>query len=142
VHPSGLSPALFTVVGVSSLTLFSGFLALGLWCRRRWPEYHKRFMVLAMIAVLTPPSSRILTMLGLREHFNLLVPIMPTLFVIWGLARDWVKLRIVHPVFAIGGLVLVAAWPLRLAMGRSDWYQPIGEWIVRIGEAMSGFSIL
>lgn len=135
IHPSGLSPSQFTVVGMTSLTLFAGFLTLGLLNRKR-PEYHKRYMVLAMIAAITPPSSRILTMMGLREYFNLLVPIMPTAFIVWCLARDWMRQRLVHPVFAVGGLVLVLAWPLRLAVGFSDWYAPIGEWILSVGLEM------
>lgn len=135
IHPSGLLPPQFTVVGISSLLLFAAFLGLGLLNRKR-PEYHKRYMVLAMIAVITPPSSRILTMLGLREYFSLLVPVMPTAFIVWCLARDWMRQRLVHPVFAVGGLVLVVAWPLRLAIGFSDWYRPIGEWILSVGENM------
>jgi hypothetical protein len=134
IHPSGLTPPQFTVIGLFSLGLYAGFLALGLAFRRR-PALHKRFMVLAMIAILTPPSSRILTLLGLREHWSYLVPIMPALFVAWCLVHDWVRNRIVHPVFAIGGVAIVAAWPLRLLVGRMDWYQPVGEWIARLGAA-------
>jgi len=36
-------------------------------------------------------------------------------------------------VFALGGLVIVIAWPLRLIIGRSEWYQPIGDWIAHLG---------
>jgi len=136
IHPSGLTPPQFTVVGVMSLSLFAGFLALGIALRRR-AAYHKRFMILAMIGVLTPAASRIITQLGLREHWTYLVPIFPALFVAWCLAYDWRKHRIVHPAFAIGGAVLIAAWPLRLMIGRSDWYQPIGEWIARVGTTLT-----
>jgi hypothetical protein len=89
--------------------------------------------VLAMIAVLTPPSSRVLTMMGLREYFVFLVPVMPALFIAWCLAADWRRYRRLHPVFAVGGLLIMAMWPLRLMAGRSEWYQPIGEWIARVG---------
>jgi len=135
IHPSGLTPPQFTIVGIMSLALFAGFLAFGIAFRRR-AAYHKRFMVLAMIAVLTPPASRIVTQLGLRDHWTYLVPIFPALFVAGCLAYDWRKLRMVHPVYAIGGAILIAAWPLRLMIGRSDWYQPVGEAIARIGASM------
>jgi hypothetical protein len=118
-----------------SLALFAGFLALGIAFRRR-AAYHKRFMILAMIGILTPAASRIVTQLGLREHWTYLVPIFPALFVACCLAYDWRKLRLVHPVYAIGGAALIAAWPLRLMIGRSDWYQPIGEWIASVGAAL------
>jgi hypothetical protein len=132
IHPSGLTPPQFTVIGLFSLGLFAVFTTLGIALRRR-AALHKRFMVLAMIAILTPPSSRILTLLGMREYWSYLVPVMPTLFTGWCLVHDWVKNRIVHPVYAIGGVALVVAWPLRLLVGRMDWYQPVGEWIARMG---------
>lgn len=135
IHPSGLTPPQFTIVGMASLALFSGFLALGIAFRRR-AAYHKRFMILAMIGVLTPAASRIVTQLGLREHWTYLVPIFPALFVAWCLAHDWRKQRIVHPVFALGGAALIAAWPLRLMVGHSEWYQPVGEWIATFGAAL------
>ncbi len=132
IHPSGLTPSQFTVVGMASLVMFAAFVGLGIALRRR-AAMHKRFMVLAMIAVLTPPASRVLTMLGLREYWSFLVPVIPALFIAWCLVHDWRRDRIVHPVYAIGGLVIVALWPLRLIAGRSEWYQPIGDWIARVG---------
>lgn len=135
IHPSGLTPTQFTVVGVTSLGMFAAFVGLGIAFRRR-AALHKRFMVLAMIAVLTPPSSRVLTLLGLREHWTYLVPVIPTLFVAWCLIADWRRHRIVHPVFAIGGFAIISLWPLRLMAGRSEWYQPVGEWIARLGAGM------
>jgi len=135
VHPSGLTPSQFTIVGIASLLLFVVFLALGVAFRRR-AAYHKRFMVLSMIAVISPAASRIVTQLGLREHWTYLVPIIPALFVAWCLAYDWRKQHNVHPVYAIGGAALIAAWPLRLMVGRSEWYQPIGEWIAKVGAGL------
>lgn len=132
IHPSGLTPPQFTIVGITSLVLFMVFLALGFAFRRR-AAYHKRFMVLSMIAVLTPAASRVVTELGMREHWTYLVPIVPALFVLSCLAYDWRKERMVHPAYAIGGAALIAAWPLRLMIGRSDWYQPVGNWIAEMG---------
>ena len=133
--PFGLTPPQFTIVGIISLVLFAGFLALGIAFRRR-ARIHKRFMVLAMIAVLTPAASRDGRQLGLREHWTYLVPIFPALFVAWCLAYDWRKQRIVHPVYAVGGAAIIASWPLRIMIGRSEWYQPVGEWIARIGAGL------
>lgn len=135
IHPSGLTPPQFTIVGMTSLVMFAAFVGLGIALRRR-AAMHKRFMVLAMIAVLTPPTSRVLTMLGLREYWSFLVPVVPALFIAWCLVHDWRRERIVHPVYAIGGLVIVALWPLRLIAGRSEWYQPVGDWIARVGAGM------
>ncbi|HET7810723.1 MAG TPA: hypothetical protein VFL16_09110 [Steroidobacteraceae bacterium] len=137
IHPSGLTAAQFSAVGVMSLVLFAGFVVLGILNRRR-PALHKRYMVLAMIGVLTPAASRILTLVGLREHWIYLVPVLPALFVVWCLVNDWRKYNLVHPVYAIGGAVITAAWPLRLMMGRADWYQPVAEWFARWGTSLAG----
>jgi hypothetical protein len=135
VRPSGLTPAQFTIVPLTSTVLFAAFVALGVALRRR-PALHKRFMVVAMISVLGPPTSRILTMLGLRELSPWLVPLGTALFITWCLVHDWRNHRIVHPVYVIGGVVMLAAWPLRHMIGRSEWYQPIGDWIARVGAGM------
>lgn len=135
IHPSGLTPPQFTIVGMASLALFALFVGLGIALRKR-PDVHKRLMVLAMISVLTPASSRVLTLLGLREYFVYLVPIVPALFIAWCLLADWRRYRRVHPVIAAGGLLIIVAWPLRLVAGRSEWYQPIGEWVARLGAGL------
>lgn len=135
VRPSGLSPSQFTAVGLTSAGLFATFVALGIAFRRR-ATLHRRFMVLAMIAVLGPPTSRLLTLFGLREYSSYLGPLGAALFITWCLVHDWRRHRIVHPVYAMGGGVILASMPLRLMAGRSEWYQPIGDWIARIGAGL------
>ena len=62
-----------------------------------------------------------------------LIGAMAAVFVIACLVHDWRAFRIVHPVFVIGGAVIVASWPLRYMGARAEWYQPIGEAIARLG---------
>jgi hypothetical protein len=135
VRPNGLTPAQFSIVGFTSIGLFAVFIALGIAFRRR-AALHKRFMVLAMISVLSPPASRLLTLFGLRQYSSQLIPLAAAAFVVWCLVHDWRRHRIVHPAFAIGGVLVVASWPLRLMAGRSEWYQPIAEWAARVGAGM------
>jgi hypothetical protein len=137
IHPSGLTSPQFSSVAVMSLVLFAAFLALAVAYRRR-PALHKRYMVLGMIAVLTPAASRIVTQIGLREHWAYLVPVFPALFMVWCLVSDWRKYKFVHPVYAIGGAAIIASWPLRIMMGRAEWYQPVGELIARCGASLTG----
>lgn len=54
-------------------------------------------------------------------------------FVTCCLVHDWRKYRIVHPVFAIDGVVLIVLWPLRYVIARSATWQPIGEWFAEVG---------
>jgi hypothetical protein len=51
----------------------------------------------------------------------------------WCLVHDWRRHHIVHPVFAIGGLVLLLSWPFRQALARSDLWVPAGRWLAEMG---------
>jgi hypothetical protein len=41
-------------------------------------------------------------------------------------------------VYAIGGCVIVASWPLRVMVGHTDWYFPIGESVARFARMLLG----
>jgi hypothetical protein len=72
----------------------------------------------------------------LRDHWSYLVPVIPALSVVWCLVQDWRHHRIVHPVYAIGGVAIATAWPLRLMIGRTEWWTHIGEAIAKVGAGM------
>jgi hypothetical protein len=135
VSPSGLAPPQFSIIGFTSIGMFGAFIALGVALRKR-AGLHRRFMVLGFIASLSPASARILRMLDIQEYRNLLIPLFAAVFIGACLAYDWRKHRIVHPVYVIGGLVILASWPLRLMVGRSDWYFPIGESLARFARQL------
>ena len=132
VRPTGLTNTEHTLVGVTSIGLFAAFMALGLATRRRG-ALHKRYMVLAMIAILSPATARLMTALDLGEYRSVFVPGMAAAFVVACLVHDWRRYRVLHPVYVIGGAVIVASWPWRNMAARQEWYQPVGEWIARVG---------
>jgi len=133
--PSGLAPAQFSIVGFVSIGLFAVFIALGIAYRKR-AALHRRFMVLAMVASISPASARLLRLLDLQEYRNVLIPGIAALFIGACLVHDWRRYRVVHRVYAIGGAVIVASWPLRIMIGRSDWYFPVGEGVARIAHVL------
>lgn len=135
VSPSGLAPPQFSIIGFTSIGLFGGFIALGVAFRRR-PALHRRFMVLGMIASLSPASARVLRLLGVQDYRDALIPLCAAVFIAACMVHDWRKHRVVHPAYAIGGLVIVASWPMRNMIGHSNWYFPIGEAVARIARAM------
>lgn len=137
VSPSGLAPAQFSIIGFTSIGMFGAFIALGVAYRRR-PALHRRFMILGFIASISPASGRILRLLDVQEYRDALIPLIAALFIGACMVHDWRKHRVVHPVYAFGGLVIVASWPLRIMVGRSDWYFPIGESVARLARAMLG----
>jgi hypothetical protein len=132
VRPTGLTSAQHTLVGFTSIGMFVAFIALGVATRRR-SAVHKRYMVLAMIAILSPATARLMTALELFQYRDFFVPAAAAAFVIVCLVHDWRRYRVVHPVYVIGGAVIVASWPWRYMAARQEWYQPIGEAIARLG---------
>jgi len=135
VRASGLTPPQFAVVPLVGITMFALFVALGAAFRRR-AGVHKRLMVLAMIAVVGPAVGRLLLLFDVAALAPLMQPLVAAVFITWCLLHDWRKYHRVHPVFAVGGLAIVASWPLRTLIARSEWWQPIGEWIARQGAAV------
>jgi hypothetical protein len=137
VSPTGLAPPQFSIIGFTSIGLFAMFVALGLLSRRR-PGLHRRFMILAFVASISPATARILRLLDLQTHRDVLIPLCAALFIAACLAYDWRKHRVVHPVYAVGGLAIVASWPLRILIGHSEWYFPIGERVARLARTIFG----
>lgn len=127
-----LTNAQHTLVGITSIGLFATFIALGVANRRRG-AVHKRYMVLAMIAILSPATARLMALFDLFPYVKYFVPGAAAAFVIACLVHDWRRHRVVHPSFVVGGAVIVASWPLRYIAARAEWYQPIGEWIAGVG---------
>jgi hypothetical protein len=137
VSPTGLKPPQFSIIGFTTIGLFGAFIALGVVFRRK-PALHRRFMILGFIASISPASGRILRFLDLQQYRDALIPLCAALFITACLVHDWRKHRVVHPVYAIGGLMIMASWPLRVMIGRSDWYFPIGEEVARIARGIFG----
>lgn len=132
IRPSGLNNVQHTLINLTSTALFVGFFALGMWYRRRG-HLHKRFMVLAMIAILSPATARLASTLGMFEYRDAFVMGVAAAFVFACLVHDWRKYRVVHPAFVIGGAMIVASWPWRNWAATQEWYRPIGEAIARLG---------
>jgi hypothetical protein len=135
VSPSGLAPPQFSIIPFTSIGLFATFIVLGVAYRRR-PGLHRRFMILAMVASISPATGRVLRMLDVQDYRNTLIPLCAALFIGACLVYDWRKHRVVHPAYLIGGLAIVASWPLRLMVGHSAWYFPIGEGVARLARAI------
>lgn len=137
VSPSGLAPPQFSIIGFTSIGMFAAFITLGIVYRRR-PDLHRRFMILAFVASISPASARIIRMLDLQPNRDLLIPLFAALFIAACIAYDWRKYRVVHPAYVIGGLVIIVSWPLRQMIGHSDWYFPIGEQVARLAHSIFG----
>ena len=128
----GLTSPQASIIPVVAITQFVVLVTAGIALRRR-ASLHRRFMLLAVISVLSPASARLTALLALREYMLLIQMSVIAVFVTVCLVYDWRKNRVVHPVFAIGGVVLVLLWPVRYAVARSEMWQPIGQWFAEAG---------
>jgi len=121
-YPDALA---FLVVGLTDIFLFSVFVIASLYCRRR-REVHKRLMLLATIGGLLWPA--ITRLPYVRGRFLPMFALL-TLFVLAGPAHDLLTRRRVHPVYVWGGLLILASFPIRRAIGLSDTWHRIAAWL-------------
>lgn len=135
INQIGLTAPQASILPVVAITQFVVLLTAGVALRHR-ASLHRRLMMLAMISVLAPPTARLIALLDLRQHFLLLQMSVVAVFVTICLVHDWRNHRILHPVFATGGIVLVSMWPLRYVIARSEMWQPIGGWFATVGRQL------
>ena len=125
--PGGPPPLMFLSVPLGTLLAFAILAGTGIF-QRRHSETHKRLMLLATIAILTPAIARM--------HFigsgGPLVAIGGTcLFVVTCMIYDRVAHGRVHPAFLWGGLFAMLSLPARFALGRTDAWLSIAQWLTR-----------
>jgi hypothetical protein len=97
------------------MVLFAGFITAALTLRRD-KESHKRLMLLAYVSIIVAALARLpgVLPLGPPAFFGLAL-----LFVVAGAVYDYRSRGRVHKVYWIGGTILVASIPLRLAIAAS-----------------------
>jgi hypothetical protein len=128
----GFTAAQASIIPLVSTLQFALLVGAGVALRRR-AGLHKRLMMLAVIGALSPATVRLIVILDLRPYALLIQMGVLAAFVTACLVYDWRKSRVVHPVFAIGGIVLVLLWPARYLVARSAFWQPIAQWIAEVG---------
>ena len=115
-----IPPLQFLAVPLASMMMFSLFVTLGI-ARRRDPQAHKRFMLLASIQMVTPAIARwpIASAYGPPAFFGI-----TDLFVIALAIWDFRSRGRLHPVTLWGGLATVLAQPAQLALlGTEFWLE-------------------
>jgi hypothetical protein len=116
----------FMFVGIADLTVFASLTAAGLVLRSR-PDFHRRLMLLGTIGGLMWPAITRMPFVAGRPPlmFGLLAArvLAPAIrdFVVRSQVR-WLSLGI--------GLVILATFPLRVAIGNSEAWRSLASWIV------------
>ncbi|MGE5465611.1 MAG: hypothetical protein ACM3RQ_00395 [Methanocella sp.] len=117
-------PLQFLAIPFFDMVLFSAFVALGI-ARRRNPQSHKRWMLLATIEMTTAAIARWPGVLPLGPlAFFALTDLFLVALVIWDL-RSRGRL---HPVTLWGGLAMILSQPLRLAVSGTEPWLAFARW--------------
>jgi hypothetical protein len=130
-RPMGMPSHQFVFVPFFLLWAFAGLVTSAALLRRR-PQVHKRLMMLAMITVLPPATARLILLLGVTSQFLFLQTAFTAVFVIACVAYDWFKYRLLHPVYVIGGTLLVLSWPFRVWFARTPAWESVGRWMASL----------
>jgi hypothetical protein len=117
------------VVPLTTMLLFGAFAGAGLCCRKR-PDVHKRFMMLATIAMLPAAIGRAMDWLFGGAAPALFFGALG-FFVLPIVLYDRRRLGRVHPVTLWGGLALMLSFPARLALAKTGLWLSFAAWLVR-----------
>ena len=125
--PPLFHPMAFLIVPMTDLVMFAGLFAAAI-IYRKVPASHKRLMLLTAINFLPPALARIqltpIQAAGPLFFFGL--PSILTIILITLDARNTGKLN--RP-FLIGGILLIASYPIRLALSGTEVWLSLASWI-------------
>jgi len=128
VRPMGLNSQQFVLVPLVAITFFAILVTAAVLLRKR-AQLHKRLMTLAMISVLGPPIARLIFVTNTGKYFAAIQIAVPATCLAWCLVSDWRKYRIVHPVYSIGGAILLASLPARFLIAQTPQWENVGRWL-------------
>lgn len=112
------------LLGINSvnLLLFAGFVVLGILLRRR-SDVHKRLMLLAAVTLLAPAVARIVLLFThkpLPQFLAFYACLLLCIFV------DTLRHRPLHPVLAVGALVVIVAFQLSFVAVQTPTWMKMG----------------
>jgi hypothetical protein len=124
----GVSPLVFLVMPIGEVVVFALLFTSAILMRKHGP-WHKRLMVLATLAMLTPAMAR-LPFDFVRTGGPLVFFALTDAVIVSCIAFDTVKNRRLHPVFIAGFIVVVAGQLGRLAFSRTPAWNAFAQWLV------------
>jgi len=126
--PIGVPPLVFLVLPIGEMVIFATLVTAAILLRRRGP-YHKRLMLVASLAMLTPAMARLpfefVQAGGPPVFFGL-----ADLVILGCIAFDTVKSRRLHPAFAAGFAVVIVGQVGRLALSQTPQWMAFAKWLV------------
>jgi hypothetical protein len=114
---------------VIEMVVFGSLVAAAV-ASRRSPESHKRFLVLATISALGPAWFRFRHFMPFVPNPLLTFSLVADSVLLVVLARDWLTLKRVHPVYIWAGGAMVATHIIELAASESQLWLRAGRWLL------------
>ena len=135
----------FHIVSISMMVLFASFIATALVCVSR-PEMHKRLMILATVTILPPAVARLFFAVsvgigpGLRPSGGpprtvdsvLMSALMADLLILAAIVYDVRTRGRPHPVYVIGGAIVIAVQILRGPVSTTGWWHAVADYLARL----------
>lgn len=127
----------FMIVPVTTILFFAAAVAIAVVNRGR-PEVHKRWMLIASIAILMAAVARIVRFLrfgtdvppGPPPIEASMVPALGTdLLIVAAMIHDWRTRGRVHPAYWIGGGTWLAIQLGRIPFSRTPQWQAVADWL-------------
>jgi hypothetical protein len=125
--PGGPPPLVFLIIPLGDLLVFGSLVGAALYFRRQ-PQTHKRLMLLATIALLTPAIARLH---GIAAAGPLAFWGLTDVFIVACFVYDRVTSGRIHPAYKWGGLFVLAMQPLRLMLGGTGPWLAFAQWLTR-----------
>jgi uncharacterized membrane protein YozB (DUF420 family) len=129
----------FLIVPVTTILFFATAVAIAIIYRRQ-PEIHKRWMLIASVAILMAAMARIVRFLrfgtdpppGLPPVEASLVPALTTdMLIVAAMIHDWRVRGRVHPAYWIGGGAWLAVQLGRIPISKTAQWQAVADWLLR-----------
>lgn len=125
--PNGPPPLVFLIVPLTDVVLFPTLVGLALYFRRR-TDIHRRLMLVATLAILTPAIARIafIRPYGIPAFLGL-----TDLFILGALAYDRIRNGRFHPAFVWGAILVIVSQPARILFAQTAVWHSIATWLTR-----------
>jgi hypothetical protein len=124
-HTPGPPALVFLAIPLGDMVVFATLVALGVAYRKR-ADFHKRFMLMASLGILTAAIARVqfLQAGGLPLFFGI-----TDLIIVGFVLTDTVGKRRLHPAFLAGLLVVVGSQVARFLIAGTPAWQDFARWL-------------
>ena len=126
--PIGVPPLIFLVMPLGEMVVFAALFTAAIALRNR-RDYHKRLMLLATLAMLTPAMAR-LPLDFIRAGGPPAFFALTDLVILACIAFDTLRNRRLHPAFLAGLVLIVAGQIGRLLLSRTPEWMMFAKWLV------------